>query len=948
MTRRTRLLLTLLILLSPAPGTADMATIYMTGASHIDLAWKWDYEEAIGVCHNTFRDVMDLMEHYEQDGLPGNPMFYAQSQAQAYEWMEVRYPELFARIREWIEKGLWEVVGGMWVESDTNLPSGESLVRQVLYGKLYFLEQLGVDVRVAWLPDTFGYSAGLPQIFKKAGIDYFACTKVNWNDTHPPKKHMFRWVAPDGSDVITYLSIGHYNDIPIPPFLDQLDARLAAAHPDIPFYLFYVGVGDHGGGVFQIFMDLAVAMREAGYPIVFDRTESFFQALEAHGVEDVIQDEMYVETHRGTYTSRARVKERNRESEKALETLEKAATLSLPYGGTFPRDDLDRMWKKVLLNQFHDVLPGSAIDIVYEDFDADHDFVASRSEALTADALAAIGARVDTAAGPAGEPLLVFNPLSWARSEPVSLPMDEAEAAGLAVLDGQGRALPTQYSRLDGALWFRADDVPSLGYRTFYLSRGEASGAVETGGLSATAERLENDFLAASLDPDTGLLVSLRDKRAGDREVIQPGEEANALQVYFEGYSTFPAWNLAHDKYGTPPYRLREPITLELVESGPLRAVVRAVYEHLGMLFEQRTVLWADLPYLEFQFHADNWGAVLNRLLKVSFPLELVNHAKQATYEVPYAALTRTHDGSVANWEASGQKWVNVQDDGPGDAYGVALLSGNKYGFDLANDGPGEGLSDGRANILRMTLLKSSGQPLPGEFGLPLGGPVTDWGSFDSRYALYPHGGPWEESGVVARAHDFNYPFRVHRPVRHFCDLPALLCFLAVSPSTVIATVLKAPERPAADGELIVRLFETARRDTTATIAFPTKWIRRAREVDLLERDMEGARPVDVRGDALTLDVGHDEIVTLRLSYAEKASGGSRPDAALPGDEGGCGCSSVRPSEGAAVRVGYAVAFWSLLLLLPFVLGRCRSWTRARDGSSHARPSAGVSRPGPF
>ena len=921
---RIPLFLLLLPVLAPMSATAEVDTIYMVGASHIDLAWKWKYAETIEVCHNTFRDVMNLMDHYESDSLPGNPMFYAQSQAQAYEWMETYYPDLFEGMRHWVDEGLWEVVGGMWAESDTNLPSGESLVRQVLYGKLYFLDHLGVDVRVGWLPDTFGYSAGLPQIFRKAGIDAFACTKVNWNDTHPPPKHMFYWTGPDGSRVLTYISLGGYDDIPLAPILDDLGEELDRLQPEILTYLFYIGVGDHGGGVYQGFVDTALRLQRQGYPIVFARSEDFFRDLEANGVDEVVQDELYVEYHRGTYTSRAVAKERNRRAEIAVETLEKFSAASIPYGVEYPREDLDVIWKKILLNQFHDVLPGSGIDEVYEDFNSDHDFIEARTESLLLSTLDAIAARVDTQQGPPGDPLLVFNALSWPRSGPVALPMTPEEAEGMGVTDALGKPMACQYSTEEASLLFRAENVPSVGFKTFYLVSGVPTG--EAGMLAAAPTRLENDSLVVTLDPASGLLASLLDKRAGRREIVQAGAEANTLEMYTEGIDLFPAWDLAYDKYRTVPRRLRRPMTVELVETGPLRAVIRATYQHLGMPFEQKVILWAGLPRVDFAFRVDGWGRAMSQLLKVAFPLNLANPSKQATYEVPYAALTRTHDGSTANWEACGQKWVNIQDDGPGEDYGVALLSSNKYGYDLANDGPGTGLSDGRANVLRMTLLKSSSQPRPGAMGLTFGGPVTDRGSFRSRYALYPHEGPWEDAGVVREAHEFNYPLRVHRTERHAGDLPPELSFLRVSPSTVIATVLKTPERPAEEEELIVRLFETARRDTLVSLAFPTKKILHTKEVDLLERSMPDGRPVTLDSGNLTLQMGHDEIVTLRMEYEENTD--LRPSPAVEAEAGGgCGCSSVDPLTPARVRVAYAVAFWSVILLIPRAMRR--RWIRS-------------------
>ncbi len=911
----------LFLAILPQPTSAAIDRIYTIGHSHIDLAWKWDYAEAISVCRNTFGTVMDLMDFYARNAHTENPAFYAQSQAQAYEWMETLYPDVFERIRYWIEQGQWEPVGGMWVESDTNLPCGESLVRQVLYGKLYFLERLGVDVRVGWLPDSFGYSAGLPQILKKAGIDYLACSKLTWNDTHPPSAHVFYWESPDGSRVLTYLSAGSYDDIPTVPIVEDALEKLTRLQPDITSMLFYIGWGDHGGGFNRVFVELAQDLKRRGYPIIFSRSEPFFRDLETTGVHKTIQDELYLEYHRGTYTSRAQAKERNRTAEIAMETLEKLAAVSVPYGGWLTQEDRDTLWKMILLNQFHDVLPGSGIDRVYRDFNDHHDFIAHRTKELITAQLESLCKRVDTSSGPDGDPVVVFNPLSWPRTGLVSIPMAREEATNLEVTDEQGQPVPWQFSPLDQALVFHARDVPSLGYRTYYLTPCPCPSQPLPSQLSAAPTVLDNAFITATIDPTTGLLISLKDKSAGGREAIQTSKRANVLQVYTEGFHPFPAWDLGYNKYEAKPRELDNPSSVGLAEVGPVRASIQVKYYYLGMDFTQLIELCEGEPFLRFRFQVDNWGKILNQLLKVSFPLNLVNRAKQATYDVPYAALTRVHDGTVANWEASGQKWVHIQNNGTDEQYGIALLSGNKYGFDIGNDGPGVGWSDGKANILRMTLLKSSSQPLPGALGGSFGGPVTDKGTFRSTYALYPHVGSWQDAGVVHKAYEFNYPLVYYKTDRHSGTLPPVLSFLTIEPRTVVATVLKEPERPEKPNELILRLFETAGRDTDAYIRMPTKTILEVRDVNLLEMDGSLNRPVGItaHGKGLTCRVGHDEIVTLRLSYNEDIPAPTEPQPASA-ETDRCGCSSLNTGEPMGARILYNVLFWTGLAMLPLWL----------------------------
>ncbi|HIC95605.1 TPA: alpha-mannosidase, partial [Candidatus Bipolaricaulota bacterium] len=359
---------------------------YLVGHAHIDAAWLWTREETIRVCHDTFSSVLKLMRSY--------PEFrFVQSSAQYYEWMEERYPELFMRIKERIKEGRWEVVGGMWVEPDCNLPSGESLVRQLLYGKRYLKEKLGVDVQVAWLPDTFGFPWTLPQLLVKAGIRYFLTAKLNYKASLPFPYNVFWWVAPDGSRVLACQTVGGYaehEEALAPEALARKLLQLRRRH-GIDELLVVYGKGDHGGGPTEEMLERArrlnLSSRERRSPprIVFSTAEGYFKRLEemaSSSPKEIqlpqVEDELYLKTHRGTYTTQAKVKRNNRRAEHLLEAAEKFSTIAWAlgmsgcgYGYGYPREGLHRAWKKLLFNQFHDILAGSAIPQVYEDAERD-------------------------------------------------------------------------------------------------------------------------------------------------------------------------------------------------------------------------------------------------------------------------------------------------------------------------------------------------------------------------------------------------------------------------------------------------------------------------------------------------------------------------------------------------------------------------------------------------
>ena len=438
-------------------------TCHFLGNSHLDAAWLWPFSETIEVFHDTCETILKLMEKY--------PDFrFCQSSAQYYKWLEEKYPETFQKVKKRIEEGRWEIVGGTWVEPDGNMPSGESFVRQFLHGKRYFKEKFNVDVNVAWMPDSFGYAWTLPQIMKKSGIKFFLTTKMNWNDTTVFPYYFFNWTAPDGSSVFAHQTVGAYDEtVDETRILEQMKMLNSRHQLADLFYLF--GTGDHGGGVTEDMINRAKEFIQGIKPLrgVFSTSEQYFNTI-TNKLEKIprINDELYFEFHRGTYTTQAKVKKNNRKAECLLESAEKFSTLARKYGYVYPSKELREAWETLLLNQFHDVLPGSSIPEVYEDSEKCFNFIFKTVNSIISRSLKTIAAKVDTTGQ--GKSLLVFNPLSWARTDVVELPLKDV-ADTLVVCDEQGQTIPSQISETDGKMIFIAEDVPSIGYKEYRIKR---------------------------------------------------------------------------------------------------------------------------------------------------------------------------------------------------------------------------------------------------------------------------------------------------------------------------------------------------------------------------------------------------------------------------------------------------------------------------------------------
>ncbi len=450
-------------------------TIRLVGNSHIDMAWLWPWTETVEVVRNTFQSVLDLMREY--------PDFkFTMSSARAYEWMQEKYPDLFSQIEQRVKEGRWEIIGGMWVEPDLNMPDGESLVRQILVGKRYFQKNFGVDVKIGWNPDSFGYNWQLPQIYAKSGIGYFVTQKLLWAHeftTFPYK--LFWWQAPDGSRLLTYFPHDYAGGIDAEPLATDLSIWMPSIYgsrlTDSPEMMHLYGVGDHGGGPTRVMLDHADQLRapETVYPkLQFSFARDFFNDLEKKMPTMQVptwNGELYFQYHRGVFTTQAETKRRIRRSEENVLNAEKFASLASLYGKPYP-DNMEQIWKNLLFDHFHDIMPGSGIAVNYLDAKRNLENVDRAANDITRSSLKEIAAHINTSSE--GTPLILFNSLSWSRIGVTELEAQlPAPAKQIEVVDSSGRKAESQLLAMDAdthrARFLLLASTPSLGYRTYFV-----------------------------------------------------------------------------------------------------------------------------------------------------------------------------------------------------------------------------------------------------------------------------------------------------------------------------------------------------------------------------------------------------------------------------------------------------------------------------------------------
>ncbi|WP_019010889.1 alpha-mannosidase [Deinococcus aquatilis] len=755
----------------------------LTGHAHIDLAWLWPLHETRRKARRTFATVLNLMEQYPD-------FVFNQSMGQLYEFVQEDDPALFEQIRARVKEGRWDVVGGMWVEPDGNLPSGEAWARQLLHGQRYFQEQFGVQARVCWLPDTFGYAANLPQLLRLADIPAFFTTKLNWNETTTFPFDLYHWEGLDGSRVLAHSFLnpaeGYNGDIRALDTFETWKAfRGKRRHTES---LLSFGYGDGGGGPTSGMLERYARQQDfPGLPrLHMTRVADFYDRIseETRASLPVWVGEQYFELHRGTYTTQAEIKRLNRRLEHTLPEAEAACALAARLlGRPYPRAELHALWKVLLRNQFHDILPGSSVQAV--------NTVAC---AEMGEALAEAGQLRDAAL--------------QALSDAVGGPSDPIERVVIWNLTLQDRPLGAELSGLKDLSIPPGLSVPGLGYLSLPVVAAEpALPAFLPDDLT-----LENDCLRVQINAD-GTLGSLYDKQQ-NREMLDG--RGNQLWAYVDIPRQWEAWDMdaTYAQEGEEWTALESPRRI----SGTEVQVRRGSHAERGnrSVITQTYRLSPGSRRLDIQTHADWQGR--RQFLRALVPLQV--QASAATFETAFGAVTRpTHanmPGDAAQFEKPGHRWADLSEGGSSESgSGLSLLTDSKYGYSA------------QGNVLGLSLLRSPIAP----------DPTADEGQHDFTYSLYPHAGDWR-NGTVAEAHDLNAPLLAYRSTARGTTLPesARLLHLQGGPGLRLSALKLAEDHDA----LIVRLYETHGTRGQATLVgwgLEDGW----QEVNLLEEPQETA-----------------------------------------------------------------------------------------------------------
>jgi len=820
---------------------AEQFKVFLIGNAHIDIAWLWRIRETVAVARNTYRTVIQNMLEYPE-------LAYAQSQAITYDWMEKMYPELFEKIRERIQDGRWEVVGGMWVEPDCNLISGESWVRQILYGKKYFREKFNLDVRIGWNPDSFGYNWNMPQIYTKSGIDCFITQKIWWNDTTVFPHFIFWWEGVDDTRLLTYFPpMGYTSRVRLPRVVDAITKYQASTGYQKSLILY--GIGDHGGGPNR---EILQRVRDYGkltiHPEFIHSTSHQFLSNIQKDLQDNIpvwNDELYLEYHRGTYTTQAEIKKNNRKSESMLSAAEKIAAISSLWDHEYPQNELEEIWKIILTNQFHDILPGSCITPVVRDALEAYGNAQRRVTHVENTALDTIAKNIDTS-NIMGTPLMVFNTLSWERTDFVSVTLPDSWEGHVQVFQCDGVEIPVEVVRNQAAgsvtVSFVAEKVPAMGYSIYDLRPGNPT-LVETDTI-IDGLTLENRFYQVSVNSRTGNITSIFDKRL-NREFVEEGKEANLLQVYEDRPEHWDAWNIGATGR---KWDLNEADSVTVLTRSPVRASIQVKKSFLGLskdrysptedfpssFFTQTITLYHNMDRIDVKNNVDWWES--HMFLKVAFPVRVQNQI--AVYEIPFAAIKRTTKNDTlwekARFEVPALKWADLSDENGG----ISILNDSKYGYDI------------HSNVMKLSLLRAPTWP----------DPMADRGKHEFVYALHTHQGQWNDGDTVRRGYELNTPLRVVILQKHNGNLPSRKSFFSVKSSGVILDTVK---KAVNDTDLVFRLYESKGTAEQASLRFYRKPARIV-ETDLMENTI---RKLPVHGKELTLNFKKFEIKTIKVAF---------------------------------------------------------------------------------
>lgn len=801
-------------------------TVTGIGHSHIDMGWLWRYSATREKASRTFSTVLNLMRQFPE-------YRYLHTSPQLYQFIKLDYPEIYEQIREKVKEGKWEITGGMWVESDTNLPSGESLIRQFIYGKRFMKEEFGMDSKLVWLPDVFGYSGALPQIMKKSDMDYFMTTKISWNQYNHFPYDTFLWKGIDGSEIFTHFITTPedgswfytYNGRMEPEEITGIWENYKDKDKNEELLLAF-GWGDGGGGPTKDMLERARVMKNIpGIPKVqIDTSENYFKRIYEtidHKKLGTWEGELYFEMHRGTYTSQARTKRNNRKTEIMMHNIEFLYSYldMLQEGNGFPKEQLRKMWEKILLNQFHDVLPGSSIRQVYEDTDRIYASLFEEGKEL----LDKAGMQLAAYWGCGQKELLVINTTGFERSDVLFVPFSDSLHEGNGFEENKEAAASQTLS--DGILVY-VEKIPAYGFRTLTITN-----RVECGNeVHVTESSMENAFYQIRFNEE-GQIAYLYDKTAG--RVVTVDDPMNRFGVFEDKPQRFDAWDI-DVYYKDKPLGQPKLIKREIISHGAVAGSIRMTYEFHNSLIVQDITIFAQKEGIEFKTNVD-WKEK-QVLLRVYFPVNV--HAGTATYEIQCGNIERpTHTNTewdFAKFEVCAHRWADLSEGN----YGVSLLNDCKYGYDV------------HGNVIGLSLIKSSIRP----------DETADRGKHEFTYMIYPHSGDVRNCKVQQLATELNMPLLYinRNGLNEEKDHAEEGLFTTDCTHIYIDTVKKAEEEDA----YIIRLYEfknMTEKKIEMRCAFPVK---RVVETNLVEREL-GELPVE--NQSFEFDIAGFEIKTFKL-----------------------------------------------------------------------------------
>ena len=775
------------------------------GHTHIDVAWLWTLAQTEEKAQRSFATVINLMKQYPE-------YKFMSSQPQLYQYVKKYAPDVYEQIKQAVKDGRWEAEGAMWLEADCNLTSGESLVRQILFGKRFMWEEFGVDNKILWLPDVFGYSAALPQILQKSGVNKFVTSKISWNEWNRMPYDTFMWEGIDGTEIFTY-------------FMTAQDCQKRGDEPGITTtYVGYIrpaqvlgawnryqpkgynnetvityGWGDGGGGPTKDMIEqqrrlqyglpgLPRTQMETATAFLARLEENFKKGCDIYKKTPKWVGELYLEFHRGTYTTMAYNKLCNRKSELLYQQAEAVNTAAMVLlGNVYPQQPINDGWETILLNQFHDIIPGSSIEAVYIDSAKQYAQVLERGNEILADGLYAIAKQVKTDGG-----LLVYNPHS--------APYTGAVKAGDVYVD--------------------VVDIPAYGWKVVNTPAPQKT-------IQVSERSIENQYYAIKFD-SMGNMISLFDKNQ-NREICKPGEVMNQLRVFEDYPYAHDAWDISA-YYKDKMWVVDELTGVKVLDEGT-RAGLELTWKYQKSTFIQRIYLYETGRRIDFETDVD-WNED-HVVLKAAFPFDL--HATEANYEIQFGSVKRPlHENTSwdeAKFEVCAQKWADVSEDD----YGVSIMTDCKYGYSHSG------------TTMMLTLLKASTDP----------NPVADRGHHVFTYSLFAHAGALS-SDTVQESYRLNKPAMALEIGKQDGVLPDCYSFVSSDQADVIVDTVKKAED---SDDIVMRMYNCRNRRCDAGIAFGFD-VKDAYICDMMEND---EKPVHLKGNTVQVSFKPFEIITMKV-----------------------------------------------------------------------------------